>query len=292
MGAEGGRGAALALALQRLLPQRTLSALAGRLADSRWPPLRRALIRAFVRRYGVDLAEAEEADPDAYPSFNAFFTRALRPGARPLEGDAWTAVSPVDGTLSERGGIDPGRQLRIKGGHLDVARLLGNAAEAESFAGGGFASLYLSPRDYHRVHMPLAGTLRAALHLPGSLLGVAPAIAARVPDLPARNERLVMRFDTATGPMAVVMVGALLVGGIETVWAGRLARVRHPTPVPVPEGGLALARGAELARFRMGSTVVVLWGRPPQWAAGASPGAPVRVGRALGRLEPAPQAAP
>ena len=292
MGAEDGRGAALALALQRLLPQRTLSALAGRLADCRWPPLRRALIRAFVRRYGVDLAEAEETDPDAYPSFNAFFTRALRPGARPLEGDETTAVSPVDGTLSERGRIDPGRQLRIKGGHLDVARLLGEAAEAEPFAGGGFASLYLSPRDYHRVHMPLAGTLRAALHLPGSLLGVAPAIAARMPDLPARNERLVMRFDTAAGPMAVVMVGALLVGGIETAWAGRLARVRRPTPVPVPGNGLALARGAELARFRMGSTVVVLWGRPPQWAAGAIPGAPVRMGQALGRLGPAPQAVP
>ncbi len=292
MGTEGGRGAALALALQRLLPQRTLSALAGRLADCRWPPLRRALIRAFVRRYGVDLAEAEETDPDAYPSFNAFFTRALRPGARPLEGDETTAVSPVDGTLSERGRIDPGRQLRIKGGHLDVARLLGEAAEAEPFAGGGFASLYLSPRDYHRVHMPLAGTLRAALHLPGSLLGVAPAIAARMPDLPARNERLVMRFDTAAGPMAVVMVGALLVGGIETAWAGRLARVRRPTPVPVPGNGLALARGAELARFRMGSTVVVLWGRPPQWAAGATSGAPVRMGQALGRLEPAPQAVP
>ncbi len=292
MGADGGRAAALGLALQRLLPQRGLSALAGRIADCRWPPLRRTLIRAFVRRYGVDLSEAAETDPDAYPSFNAFFTRALRPGARPLEGDEATVVSPVDGTLSAHGGLAPGRLLRVKGGDFDAARLLGDAALAQALAGGGFAILYLSPRDYHRVHMPLAGTLRAALHLPGSLLGVAPAIAARVPDLPARNERLVMRFDTACGPMALVMVGALLVGGIETVWAGRLPRVRRPAPVPVPEGGVALARGAELARFRMGSTVAVLWARCPQWGPGLAPGARVRVGRALGRLEPQAQAVP
>ncbi len=276
-------GQRLALALQRALPQRALGALAGRIADSRWPPLRRALIRAFVRRYGVDLSEAAEPDPEAYPCFNAFFTRALRPGARPLADGEATAVSPVDGTLAEIGPVRAGLTLGVKGRGYSLAALLGDTGAARAFAGGAYANLYLAPRDYHRVHMPLAGTLRAARHLPGSLLSVAPAIAAQMPDLPARNERLALRFDTAWGPMAVVMVGALLVGGIETVWGGRLGHTRRPRELAVP-AGLTLARGAELGRFRMGSTVVVLWAHPPAWAPGLAPGTRVRMGQALGGM--------
>jgi len=278
------------LLLQRLLPQRSLSAAAGRLAACRWPPLRRALIRAFVRRYRVDLSEAAEPDPERYSDFNAFFTRALRPGARPLEGDAATAVSPVDGTLCAFGPVAADLRLAVKGEALSLARLLGGREAARPFAGGAYANLYLSPRDYHRVHMPLAGTLAEAWHLPGSLLGVAPAVAERLPDLPARNERLAMRFETAWGPMAVVMVAALLVGGIATVWAGRLPRTWLPRRL-LPAQPVSLDRGAELGRFLMGSTVVVVWARAPAWTPDLRPGARVRVGQALGRM-PAAQAVP
>ena len=281
---------ALPLTLQRLLPQRALSAAAGRLAACSWSPLRRALIQAFVRRYRVDLSEAAEPDPDRYPNFNAFFTRALRPGVRPLEGDETTAVSPVDGTLCAFGPVTGDLRLAVKGEGLSLARLLGDRDLARPFAGGGYANLYLSPRDYHRVHMPLAGGLAEAWHLPGSLLGVAPEVAERLPDLPARNERLAMRFETAWGPMAVVLVAALLVGGIETVWAGRLPRTWLPRRL-LPTEAVTLDRGAELGRFLMGSTVVVVWARAPAWAPGLQPGLRVRVGQALGRM-PGAQAVP
>ena len=209
-----------AVFLQYLLPHRLLSALARAIAYSRWPPLKRWLIRSAVPAFSINVAEAADPEIENYPSFNAFFTRALRPGARVADADPDALLMPADGAMSQCGRIEAGRIFQAKGQAFTAAELLGDDAAALPYADGSFANIYLSPRDYHRVHMPWGGRLVETLHVPGRLFSVAPWAVRNIPRLFARNERLVCHFDTDFGPMCVVMVGAMLVSGVETVWNG------------------------------------------------------------------------
>lgn len=272
--------------LQDLLPQHVLSKLMHRLARSTRPWLRTAIIRTILRAYpSIDMREAVEPDPFAYPSFNAFFTRALRPGARSVASGERDLACPVDGTVSQLGTVRDGQLLQAKGLHYSAAALLADESAAAKYAGGGFACLYLAPYNYHRIHMPLAGRLVATRYVPGALYSVNDATARAVPGLFARNERVVCEFDTALGPLALVLVGALFVGSIETVYAGEI----NP---PASRGGLVrdvatgigtdIARGAELGRFNMGSTVVLLLGNAStRFAERLGPGSSVRMGELL-----------
>jgi phosphatidylserine decarboxylase len=239
-----------------------------------------AFVRWFVGRYGVDMDEAVDPRPSAYRTFNDFFTRALRPGRRPLQGGPDTPVSPVDGRVSQAGRIQAGRIFQAKGHHFDLAALLGgDGARARPFEDGSFATLYLSPGDYHRIHMPLAGRLRESVYVPGRVFAVNPSAVRVVPGLFARNERLVTLFDTPLGPMAMVLVGALFVGSIETVWAGEV-QARRAGPLATPE--VELSRGAEMGRFNLGSTVIVLFPADRvAWRDDLVAGRRVRVGEAL-----------
>jgi phosphatidylserine decarboxylase len=273
------------IGLQYLLPQHAVSRLLGLFADSRIGIVRAGLIRMFMNRYPVDLAEASRPDPGAYDSFNDFFTRRLRAGARPLDADPAAAICPADGTLSQAGRVAGGTLLQAKGIDYAAATLLGgDAALAAEFDGGAFATIYLAPHDYHRVHMPLAGTLRLARFVPGDLFSVNAATAAGVPGLFARNERIVCLFDTVAGPMAVVLVGALVVGSMSLAWAGRIRAdgARRVRDLPARDPIIALDRGAELGWFNVGSTVVLMFGpRGPSLVDGLAPGRRVRVGERL-----------
>jgi phosphatidylserine decarboxylase len=278
------------VALQYLLPQHLLSALAHELTRSRAPWLKNALIGGFVQRFHPDMSEAAQPDPFAFESFNAFFTRALRANARPADPDPCAIVSPVDGSVNQLGRLNGSWLVQAKGHAYTLESLL--AAEGswpETFRGGAFATLYLAPFNYHRIHMPLAGTLRAAWYVPGRLFSVNAATAASVPGLFARNERLVCVFGAGPLSFALVLVGALFVGSMSTVWHGevtpRQPRRRTELPLDGSRAGLTLARGAEVGRFNMGSTVILLL--PPgsaEWRATLAPGSTVRVGAALARL--------
>lgn len=274
------------IALQHILPQHALSRFAGRLAASKQPWLRDRLIRRFVAAFDVDLSEAARGIGQ-FASFNDFFTRELKPGARPLADAQQFILSPADGAISQLGPITGGRILQAKGRDYTVAEILGSsAAEAARFEGGRFMTIYLSPRDYHRVHMPAAGTLAATAYLPGTLYSVNLATAAGVEKLFARNERLACLFDGPDGRFASVMVGAMIVAGIETVWHGRWP-THAPAPLRenfAPAAAPALAAGDEMGRFHLGSTVVLLFepGRIA-WLDGLEPGTTVRLGQAIGR---------
>jgi phosphatidylserine decarboxylase len=277
---------------QYLLPKRLLTQAMGKLADAQAGALTRAAIERFVARYGVDMAEAAEPRVEAYASFNDFFTRALRPGARPLAAAPW--LCPVDGAISQFGAIEAGQIFQAKGHRYDARTLLGgDAAWAARFADGHFATLYLSPRDYHRIHMPCGARLRRMLHVPGALFSVNPTTARGVPGLFARNERVVCEFvvddprlpHLAGASLALVLVGATIVGSMQTVWHGR---VNPPRPSEIRQWhyenqSIRLDRGAEMGRFLLGSTVVLLFERGairfnPAW----QPGGPIRMGEAMG----------
>lgn len=276
----------LFLACQHLLPHHALSRLIGCTAECRKPWFKNRLIDAFIQRYGVDMSEAAVGNPHAYASFNDFFTRALRPEARVLDDTPGAVLCPADGAISQLGPIEYGRLLQAKGHSFSVLELLGGDAQrAAPFIGGQFATVYLSPRDYHRVHMPLAGTLREMVYVPGKLFSVNGFTAEHVPELFSRNERVVCLFDTERGPMAVVLVGAMIVASIETVWAGQvtppertLKTFRYDAHEPIH-----LDKGAELGRFKLGSTAIVLFG-PEQvcWAKDLAAGSAVRMGQMLG----------
>ncbi len=271
--------------IQYPLPHHLLSRLAGKLARSRWRNLKNLLISGFTRFYGVDLSEAESANPEDYPCFDAFFTRALKPGSRPLPENPKLIISPADGTLSQLGKLTGEWLIQAKGRDYSADALLADTELARQFEDGEFATIYLAPRDYHRVHMPVSGHLTQMLHIPGRLFSVNEITAEEVENLFARNERVVCLFDTELGPMAVVLVGALLVGGIEIVWHGMV------TPPPgreiqrwtYPNRSIRLERGAELGRFHLGSTVVVLFREKAVRWLGASPGKSVRMGEALAK---------
>jgi len=275
---------AIAVCAQYLLPQQALTRLAGRVARAQAGGLTTALIRRFIARYRVNMDEAVHAEPGAYASFNDFFTRALKPGARPLADAPW--ICPADGAISQLGGIAGGQIFQAKGHHYSADALLGgDAALAQRFDGGHFVTIYLSPRDYHRVHMPCAGRLVRMVHVPGALFSVNPATARGVPGLFARNERVVCLFETAHGPLALVLVGAMVVGSMATVWHGvvnppRSGQARQWDYAHQP---IDLAQGAEMGRFQLGSTVVLLF--PPaarlHFAAPMVSGACVRMGQAL-----------
>lgn len=274
-------------ALTYVLPHRLLSSLARNLAYSRNPKLKQWLIDTVIAKFGVDMSEAAEPDPRAYPSFNAFFTRALRPGVRVPNPDPRALLMPADGRISQCGPIEAGRIFQAKGQSFTVEELLGDAASALPFADGLFATVYLSPRDYHRVHMPCAGHLIETVHVPGRLFSVGTDAVASVPRLFARNERLVCRFETEFGPMVQVMVGALLVSGVETVWSG----IEIPpygdriTRKDWRDKNIYLERFAEMARFNYGSTVITLL--PPgvaELAPNLHAESPVRLGERLATL--------
>jgi phosphatidylserine decarboxylase len=250
----------LGTALTYLIPHRLLSSLARWLAYSDTAAVKQWLIDTVVKRFGVDMTEAAQPDQRAYPTFNAFFTRALKPGARIPDPDPRALLMPADGRISQCGAIVDGRIFQAKGQSFTAAELLGNAAAAAPFANGLFATVYLAPKDYHRVHMPWGGRLRETVHVPGRLFSVGPKSVAGIPRLFARNERLVCHFDTDFGPMAVVMVGALLVSGVETVWSGEEIPpyARRITTKDYSSDIVTLERFHEMARFNYGSTVVVL----------------------------------
>lgn len=275
----------LSTAALRVLPQHLLAAGMHRIARSRMPWLKDLLITRIGRRYRIDLSEAAEPDPAAYPSFNAFFTRALRDGARPIADHA--IVSPADGRISQIGRIEGGQLLQAKGHSFDVDALLaGDRGHAAAYRDGHFVTIYLSPRDYHRVHLPLGGTLEAMTFVPGDLFSVSDATTQLVPGLFARNERVVCHFQTALGPMALILVGAIFVGSIETVWHDEVRAGRdQPTRwVYRGEQRRAFDTGAEIGRFNMGSTVILLLPQDAvEWNPTLGPGSPVRMGEALGR---------
>jgi phosphatidylserine decarboxylase len=253
----------LAVLPQYLIPKQALTSLAGRLASRERGALTTWTIRRFIGKYGVDMSEAQDSDAASYASFNAFFTRALKPGARPIaEADL---ICPVDGAISQFGAIEDGQIFQAKGHHYSAAALLGgDAALAGHFAHGSFATLYLSPRDYHRIHMPCDGRLLRMIHVPGDLFSVNPATARGVPGLFARNERVVCVFESARGLFALVLVGATIVGSMATVWHGV---VNPPRPGKIREWRyddqpIALRQGEEMGRFLLGSTVVLLFPAP------------------------------
>ncbi|URI09669.1 archaetidylserine decarboxylase [Aquincola tertiaricarbonis] len=268
---------------QYLLPKQALTRFAGRVASAQAGGTTTALIRWFIGKYGVNMAEAADPDPAHYPSFNEFFTRALKPGARPLADADW--VCPVDGAISQFGDIQRDQIFQAKGHAYSTTALVGgDAALAAQFEHGHFATIYLSPKDYHRIHMPCEGRLRRMIHVPGDLFSVNPTTARGVPGLFARNERVVCVFDTPHGPFVQVLVGATIVGSMATVWHGvvnppRTGQLREWT---YADGQVTLAQGAEMGRFLLGSTVVLLWPRGtlrfnPVWA----PAGPVRMGQPM-----------
>lgn len=276
----------LFILFQHIVPQHLLSRLTGWLADVRHPAwLKNFVIEQFVRHFDVNMAEAEQPDPTAYANFNEFFTRPLRSGARPLADAA--IVCPADGAISQLGAIESGRIFQAKGQYFSTRELLGgDEARAAVFQDGQFATIYLSPRDYHRVHMPIAGRLTATSYIPGKLFSVNAVTAQNVERLFARNERLVCHFETDLGPMAMILVGAMVVAGIETVWSGQEA---PPTKGPVavdyqnlPEP-VSLAKGEEMGRFMLGSTVILLFPKGSMsWDEQYVAGAATRLGELLG----------
>jgi phosphatidylserine decarboxylase len=274
-----------AVLLQYVLPHRLLSHLANAVARVRWRPFKNWLIALVVRKFDVNMAEAEQPDALAYASFNAFFTRALKPGARVADADPTSLLMPADGKISQAGRIEAGNLFQAKGHVFSAAELLGDENAAVLFADGGFATIYLSPRDYHRVHMPWTGTLRETLHVPGRLFTVAPWGVREIPRLFARNERLVCHFDSDFGPLCLVMVGALLVSGVETVWGGEEIPPYGSRIVRKDYRGknIRLERFAEMARFNYGSTVIVLWPKDTvTLAPGLASEQAVRLGQQLG----------
>ena len=270
--------------LQYILPHRFLSRLV--YWGTRWTfaPWKKWLIATIVRNYAVDMAEAAQPDPLAYPHFNAFFTRKLKPGARQADADPAALLSPADGRISQAGPIVDGRIFQAKGQDYSAAELLGDEASAAPYRNGRFVTVYLSPRDYHRVHMPLKGTLKETVHVPGRIFSVAPFAVEAIPRLFARNERLVCHFEGEQGPFAVVMVGAILVSSVATVWDGLVIPPYAPAirRKSFAGQGITLDRFAEMARFNMGSTVIVLL---PEGMAELDAWAPqqaVKVGQRLG----------
>jgi len=273
----------LAVLPQYLLPKQALTTLAGKFASARLGGLTTSVIRWFVGRYNVNMAEAANPDIASYTSFNDFFTRALKPGARPLA--PADLICPVDGAISQFGPIAKDQVFQAKGHTYSTTALVGgDAAAAARFDNGHFATLYLSPRDYHRIHMPCAGELTRMVHVPGDLFSVNPTTARGVPGLFARNERVVCFFESAQGPFVLVLVGATIVGSMATVWHGQVNPPRTGTlrQWDYAKGQVSLQQGEEMGRFLLGSTVVMLFPQGPlqfnpQW----SPTRPIQLGESM-----------
>jgi phosphatidylserine decarboxylase len=273
---------------QYLLPHHLLSRLIGCAAECKISWFKNRLIGWFAQQYQVNMSEAQTEDLTAFAHFNDFFTRALKEGARPLDSTAGAVLCPADGAVSQLGKIEQGRVFQAKGHNFSVSELLGGDSErAAAFMGGEFATIYLSPKDYHRVHMPLTGTLREMVYVPGRLFSVNQTTAENVPELFARNERVVCLFDTERGPMAVVLVGAMIVASIETVWAGLITPPKRTLKTfkydEASRAPIVLEKGAELGRFKLGSTAIVLFGpEQVQWADNLTANSAVQMGQLLG----------
>lgn len=276
------------IGLQHLVPQHTLSRAAGWLASTHTPLIKNTFIKWFVKRYSVDMSLAAEENPLAYHCFNDFFTRALKPGVRPIDADSNSIVCPADGAISQLGNINDGKIFQAKGQDYTTLELLGgDEALAAEFSGGNFATVYLSPRDYHRVHIPYAGKLRSMVSVPGELFSVNTVTAENVPRLFARNERAVAIFDTDIGPMAVILVGAMIVAGIETVWDGQIAPFasREIATSNYPYQNIYLNKGEEMGRFKLGSTAIILFAQNKiQWDEKFSAGTPTKMGERMGSI--------
>jgi phosphatidylserine decarboxylase len=271
---------------QHVLPQHALSRLVLRATRVRASWFKNALIRGFSRLYPIDMAEAAQSDPFSYSSFNEFFTRALKPDARSIAPGPREIACPADGMISEAGRIEGDRLLQAKGRHYTLAELLASESSARRFADGAFATIYLAPFNYHRVHMPLQGRLREAVYVPGRLFSVNAATASLVPRLFARNERVLTFFDSAFGEFALIMVGALNVGSIATVWAGDVTPAARRVVTTLPPQDVSLDKGEEFGRFNMGSTVILLFQENRvRWHENMRAGATVRLGQSLGCLE-------
>ncbi len=278
----------LKITLQYILPKHLISRLVGFLAAARLGFISHALMKLFIRAYGINMAEAKYENASDYASFNEFFTRPLKEGARPVVADEQTLAHPVDGAVSQAGPIAGDQLIQAKGHFYTVKALLGGDENAAAeFQDGTFACIYLAPKDYHRIHMPIAGTLREMIYVPGELFSVNPLTAANVPGLFARNERVVTIFDTEVGPMALVLVGATIVASIEAVWAGTVTpptgsevfRWQYPSEGP---NAVRLEKGAEMGRFKLGSTVVLTFAKDAiELLPTNFPGAVTRMGTAF-----------
>ena len=282
------RGAAgLAGMRQRLYPKHLLSWMMLRATRIRFAPWKDWQIRWFTRRYGVDLSVVADPAPASYPHFNAFFTRALTPGARPLEGGPGNVVAPADGTVAAVGSMNGRGVVQAKNRPYTLEALFGGDERAAAeFEGGRFATIYLAPRDYHRVHMPMTGRLRSTVYVPGELFSVNPVTVGAIDGLFARNERVISFFDTDLGPLAVTMVGAVFVGCIELAWRGVVTppRRREALVERYHDREIVLEQGREMGRFNMGSTVIVMLADSAiEWASWLEPGASVQMGRCIGK---------
>ena len=282
----------LKVVLLYLLPHHALSRIVQWSARCPRFPLRKSITRWFIHHYNVDMSEALETNPNVYPDFNSFFTRALRPEARPIVQEAGQICCPADSAISQLGDIQGEQIFQAKGHTYSLLELLGGSEErARPYVGGRFVTTYLSPGDYHRVHMPLSGHLTEMTYIPGRLFSVAPDFTESVPHLFARNERVVCIFQTEAGPMAVILVGAIFVGSIETVWAGEITSPRgnriKVTSYTTGDNVIQLERGEELGRFNMGgSTIIVLFGPGcVTWRTGLSAETRVQLGQELGLVQ-------
>ncbi|MCW8857201.1 MAG: archaetidylserine decarboxylase [Kangiella sp.] len=270
---------------QYLIPQHGISLLMGKIADSENTTIKNTFIKWFIKKYGVDMSIAERENPEDYKTFNDFFTRSLKPDVRPIDSDKNSIVHPADGAVSQLGKIDNGSIFQAKGHTYSAKTLLGGDAElAKPFQNGEFATVYLAPKDYHRLHMPIDGELTQMIHVPGKLFSVNPLTARNVPNLFARNERVVTLFNTELGPMAMVLVGATIVGSVETVWHGTIT---PPTRKQVQnwnykQGEVSLKKGEEMGRFKLGSTIILLFPKDTvEWEKGMKPYARTIMGEAI-----------
>ncbi|WP_065187688.1 archaetidylserine decarboxylase [Shewanella woodyi] len=281
------------IALQYMMPKHLISRLVGKLAAAEMGSVTTAAIKWFIKQYKIDMSEAAQSSPEAYRTFNDFFTRALKPGIRPISDKKDYIVHPVDGAVSQCGPIKHGQIFQAKGHEYSSLALLGDQADdAKRFEDGDFATIYLAPKDYHRIHMPIKGTLSKMTYVPGELFSVNPLTAENVPGLFARNERVVAIFETEIGPMAMVLVGATIVASIETVWAGTVTPPTgkkvftwdYPTEGPA---ALTLDKGAEMGRFKLGSTVVMLFAKDAldDFADDVTPKAVTRMGQPFAKIE-------
>ena len=275
---------------QYIIPQHGLSRLIGWLAECEWPWLKNRIITAFINKYQVNMNEALDPEPFNYKNFNAFFTRALKVDARPIIEGEKNIACPADGAISQLGDIQDGRIFQAKGQTYSLLELLGGDREVtERFQNGKFATVYLSPKDYHRVHMPMTGTLKSMTYVPGDLFSVNTTTAENVPRLFSRNERAVCIFDTEAGPMAVILVGAMIVAGIETTWGGQIAPIKREIRTQhyqQAQQTITLAKGEEMGRFKLGSTAIVLFAKDAiQWDEKFSATIPTVMGELLGKAQ-------
>jgi phosphatidylserine decarboxylase len=279
------------IVLQYIMPQHALSRMAGFIADCEWHWLKDTIIKGFVNHYNVNMNEAQDENPESYRSFNEFFTRPLKDDARPLVDSEQSIACPADGAISQIGDIKNGRIFQAKGQDYSLLELLGGEQEtAHLFIDGNFATIYLSPKDYHRVHMPLNGKLVSMTYVPGDLFSVNTTTAENVPRLFSRNERAICIFETSSGPMAVILVGAMIVAGIETPWEGQVAPLKRKINVThynKERRDIIIEKGKEMGRFKLGSTAIVLFGpNVMKWNENLQAGSPTQVGSLLGEEIP------